>query len=661
MVYVDERSACFQDISVKEPGKVRCEPFLRECQCLLDARMTIPVPQSSTAPRRRKRRQRSTTGHDVSSAYYSSYRFVGRFWIMATVLAMFVTGAASATTVTRAKKKQLNDEEQARPSSNHASPAPPTPSSSMKQQSNRESERTVGAQKEESNPVYNELVVPPLPNVKEPTVSTTPIKRKEEEVPMTEFMTWCRQVLGIQTSLVVHYFEYPNLFQTWHEEQLRNRTSSRASDLAATTEPETKDDASLIRVRGLAASKDIIPGDVVISIPFHAMITVHTTIDHDPVLSRILGPEARKRLGWVGDSSSDDQQQDARFYEMPLLIVALLYHVSLGRNSPLWNFISHVLMKAPVDTMPILWDNDKLERDTTESVRRIARDIKADILGLYRMVEVLIEEYPHMFAAPQNSDVEWMYSYEKFEWAFAMVNSRHWNLPIQDMDSNDDQVPLQGAEKNFQEVANPPASQPTEEWVAQQQLLESDDHVESEQQRNQIMRRRTHSFLAPVADLLNFGPPCTRGTYNAQAHAFEIVSTCHIVAGQEVTFWYSSDCDDVFIANYGFTHRMVLPCEKEDEKRLEDEAQRDLAHDNQVDQNGDWRRVIGSLEEELDSLYKEMDRMRAAMQECGCEAEREKWSGHDSGHGADDEHDHMSATPDAPSKLRGERRARSEI
>eukprot|EP00978_Attheya_sp_CCMP212_P002486 scaffold5097_cov52-Attheya_sp.AAC.8 len=319
------------------------------------------------------------------------------------------------------------------------------------------------------------------------------------------------------------------------------------------------------------------------------MITVHTTIDHDPVLSRILGPEARKRLGWVGDSSSsDDQQQDARFYEMPLLIVALLYHVSLGRNSPLWNYISHVLMKEPVDTMPILWDNDKLERDTTESVRRIARDIKADILGLYRMVEVLIEEYPDMFAAPTNSDVEWMYSYEKFEWAFAMVNSRHWNLPIQDMDnSNDDRVPLQGAEKNFQGVANPPASQPTEEWVVQQQLLESDDHVEAERQRNQNMRQG--------------------------------------------------------------------------EIRLEDEAQRDLAHDNKVDQNGDWRRVIGALEEELDSLYKEMDRMRAAMQECGCEAEREKWSGHDSGHGADDEHDHMSATPDAPSKLRGERRARSEI
>eukprot|EP00978_Attheya_sp_CCMP212_P002485 scaffold5097_cov52-Attheya_sp.AAC.7 len=261
MLHVDERSACYQGCCVKEPEKVRCEPFLRECQCLLDARMTIPVPQSYTASRRRKRRQRSATIHNVvSSAHYSSYRIVGRFWIMATVLAMFVAGAASATTVTRAKKKQLNEEEQARPSNNHASPAPPTPSSSMKQQSNRESERTVGAQKEESNPNNDELVVPALPNVKETTVSTTLEKRKEEEVSMTEFMTWCRQVLGIQTSLVVHYFEYPNLFQTWHEEQLRNRTSSRASDLAATTEPETKNDASLIRVRGLAASKDIIPG-----------------------------------------------------------------------------------------------------------------------------------------------------------------------------------------------------------------------------------------------------------------------------------------------------------------------------------------------------------------------------------------------------------------
>ena len=243
-------STCYQDCCVKEPDQVRCEPFLHGCQCLAAARMTIPVPQSSTASRRRKRRQRSaTTRHDVSSAH-SSYRIDGRFWIMATVLAMFVAGAASATTVTQAMKKHVNEEEQPRHSNNYTAPRPPTPSSSLKQNS-RESERIVGAQKEERDPDSNELIAPnTVPKVKETTVSTTLEKEKEEEVSMTEFMTWCRQVLGIQTSLVVNYFEYPNLFQTWHEEQLRNRTSSRASDLAATAEPETKDDASLIRLFG---------------------------------------------------------------------------------------------------------------------------------------------------------------------------------------------------------------------------------------------------------------------------------------------------------------------------------------------------------------------------------------------------------------------------
>ena len=450
------------------------------------------------------------------------------------------------------------------------------------------------------------------------------------------YMHWCEAVLGIRSVVEIKEIEYvDHLRMLWQEnenndanyitdsnndfEWLKKYSTSGSADDHIKEEnnsAQTQTEAPMKLVRGLAAKHDISVGDVVISIPLYSLLSVPTTIDHDPVLSRILGPKARQQYGWT----------DTLDYEVPLLVITVLYHRSLGMESPLSHYID-VLLGSPAD-FPFLWSNQEL-RDNTDKigaeVKKLANGIQRDLHEMYdRIMGKLVTEHPDLFAPPPSNEEsveEWMYSYKNFQWAFALVISRHHYLPIQDLDSRTAQSELASesskvvhrtTQHNFETIPSdssvsevvPPANQPTDSWVDlaihEEKVV---DNVVVEDDQDKVIPAYDddiiapsgffkHSFLAPLADMINFGPPCLTGSYNPDEHVFELIATCPFKAGQEVTFYYSSECADVIIANYAFLHPLVPPCASLDEVKEKSE---------------EWKNQAMVAEEKLWKAHRQVD------------------------------------------------------
>lgn len=465
------------------------------------------------------------------------------------------------------------------------------------------------------------------------TTTTTSPDPQQQQQHETEFMTWCEQVLGVYTVLEIQTFDYYDYMQALPVDD-DWAAAAAASDTTTTTTNTVGGVESLpmIPVRGLAASRDIASGEVVIRIPLQALLTVSTTIDQDPVLSRVMGPQARRQHGWVSDNddnddsdnddstATDNKNEAVYLLEMPLLAVALLHHKKLGTSSPLAAYIA-VLEASPVDSMPHMWSASKLLHQASPGVRTVARGIQLEVQDMYdTVVKVLIREHADLFGPPttttsssgsSSSSRPWMFSFEEFQWAFSMVNSRHWQLPIQDLQSGSGRQLNEQSRTMSDDQASPPADMPTDEWVQEHADVDVDDSLDAaDKKASTAATAETHSFLAPVADLLNFGPPCTTGRYNADSHSFEIVASCSFKKGQEVTFWYSDECDDIMAGSYGFTHPMVPVCPTAEEYRTSSE---------------EWKERTLQLEEQLSEalddlnyIYAELQRAEAILSGCDC-------------------------------------------
>lgn len=437
---------------------------------------------------------------------------------------------------------------------------------------------------------------------------------RNKEYPLHErFLTWCRDVLGIYAIVEIQLFEYVDFMNV-------DPFHSLEDDIEP-SENYIETNQSIIKVRGLAAASDIEIGDVVIGIPLKALWSVTTLIDSDPILGGVMGPEARLKHGWniaaLDDQDDSADMMDLQFYEMPLLAVALLYHIQLGPTSLFAPYID-ILKDTPTDSLPFLWSAQRIRSSSiaSEGLRTVARGIRREMKEMYEtVVKVLIDQHPIIFGkhTAERSGQDWMFSYERFQWAFAIINSRHWRLPIDDLEiieKHESQTVLQKDVVASTAVGEqlPPADMPTEHWVKEH----GDVDEELLQDPSILFTAARHSFLAPVADLLNFGPPCTRGRYNKDSQTFEIIASCSFRKGQEVTFWYSDECQHVVMGVYGFSHPLIPGCPTSEDLRLQNEV----------------------LEEELVGAFSELELVQLKLDDAevvlrNCECSRYEHGSHD--------------------------------
>lgn len=512
-----------------------------------------------------------------------------------------------------------------------------------------------------------------------------------------EFLQWCYETWGIDSSLVeIDMFEYYDYVlamgdridifcEDCYDGDGNNDEKEDGNGLGFYYYDDLQEEEDRlvsiteyppVSVRGLKAARNIDVGEVILSIPHHALWTLSNIIDKDVVLSKIMGKEMREQHGW-----------DSQIDEIPLLAVALLYHMkqlqdSPGKNAPHGPYVQILLQQDLDSSIPHLWSPHKLRRSAPPGVRKVAKGIQRDVLEMYEtIVLVLVEEHPEVFGEPweevrntkddvnltterpgrdrqerqdrivvDENGAEWMFSLERFHWAFALINSRHWHLPVlenvseipppsayEEKEVEDNSPTVLENDDNVSFNDQPPASMPTEEWMQHQRDMQIKEEEHESHGASDSLLPVGNSFLAPVADLLNFGPPCTRGVYNRTADAFEIIATCRFLQGQEITFWYTDACEDVFMANYGFTQPGLVPkC-----PNAKDQSDATIRH---------LSRDLSYAYGQLDLMDQQVDELLAVLHDCHCENQTDYLKVRKGGQGA-----HPPKAPSPPRDDEGDR------
>ena len=414
------------------------------------------------------------------------------------------------------------------------------------------------------------------------------------------FWHWCQNVLGIAAAPVeIRYFPYPppsTLLVDWEDDLLE--TDNDETTASSSSSMET------VWVRGLAATRDITKGEVLISIPIMALGSLSNLIARDAELAAALESFA---VSHYPPTTMPSHRDAAAEEHLALLAVALLHQRRRGANATLAPYVE-LLWQAPLrQNLPFLWSAAQLQATATEGVRRVARSMRQEMRTLYeRVVLDLVQQQAQVFGETVARDPvsgEWLFSYAMFQWAFAAVSSRHWQLPL--FEEEEEPPTTTGTPKpkdlpvsDERRDPVPPADTPTQSWVTGGSASDATSAASSSSFSFGTIAATP--FLAPLADLMNFGPPCTRVQFSPDTRTFDTIATCDLRSGQEVTFWYrrsgsdDSSCADVMMGVYGVTHPLIPPCPSPEEGRRQVATLQEKLHEAYHD--------ILLLEEALESL-----------------------------------------------------------
>ena len=342
-------------------------------------------------------------------------------------------------------------------------------------------------------------------------------------------------------------------------------------------------------------------------------------IGRDAAAWRVVGDDDEEGNDVGGGGGGWDEKQ--------VLALYMLYHKTLDSRSDIKAYVD-LYFSADLSTTLTTMDeetlDDKYPRERYGRLRRLVDEVNYDIERKYKhLVPRLAELYPEVFGRgikkkkdkdkdkdkdDNNKDggeqseaaqEEWAYSYEQYREAYVILLSRYWSLELKDADEDQDQdttssrrVELerddddderrdcetqQDGSKSCAEATDGDESDAAA--AAAVSSSSSDDAASSSSAVSAITSSAPsssssssssspvshyHDFLAPFADLLNFGPPSTYATYDALSRRFEIRATRAHEEGEEVTFYYTSECEEHFLVFYGFGDGNVPKCEEEE-------------------------------------------------------------------------------------------------
>ena len=268
-------------------------------------------------------------------------------------------------------------------------------------------------------------------------------------------------------------------------------------------------------IRGARAIAPISKGEYVCSVPVNELLSEYTVGNSSlhAVLQWVSSAPADKNSGAMGTPGVVRPRLRRRTLLDGRSGIALYMMRELVRErAPKMPYL-RLVESHDTSGVPQLWPEDSPQfRALSPGLREMATRARASAHDKYDiLVPPAIEHFPSLLSEGlgcaggtcSREVLQSVYSWTRFHRLFVIVSARDWVLPVDGQDQ---------------------------------------------------------AFMAPQADLLNFGQVGVRAEYSSVRRAFVLTATQPIAAGTEILFYYGTMCRDAWVNLYGFAPSEAKPC-----------------------------------------------------------------------------------------------------